>query len=219
MHTIAKDYFRAKHLLVNHRKALLDTWGIVGLSSSQPQKALPMKINVFRSYNEGTMPSKKTTKQGSPIEPFSPEEWAAIAQEIQSLPKVPWRVLSIRQPWAWLITHQIKDVENRTWNTSYRGRFLIHAGKTLDPDHKLIRDDLSEWGIAIPAKLDCGGIVGVAMLSDVITKPRSAKDDFFEGPYGFLLEDMLPLPFTPLSGKLGLFTAEYHDLDYHSPEA
>ena len=35
--------------------------------------------------------------------------------------------LSIRQPWAWLIAHGWKNIENRTWPTGYRGRFLIHA--------------------------------------------------------------------------------------------
>ncbi len=30
--------------------------------------------------------------------------------------------LSIRQPWAWLIIHACKDVENRDWPTRVRGR-------------------------------------------------------------------------------------------------
>lgn len=41
--------------------------------------------------------------------------------------------LSIRQPWAWLIVNNHKPVENRSWPTSFRGRFLVHAGKTRDP--------------------------------------------------------------------------------------
>ena len=39
--------------------------------------------------------------------------------------------LSIRQPWAWLIVHGWKDIENRTWRTRVRGRFLIHAAKGM----------------------------------------------------------------------------------------
>ena len=35
--------------------------------------------------------------------------------------------LSIRQPWAWLVAHGWKNIENRTWQTNYRGRLLIHA--------------------------------------------------------------------------------------------
>ena len=42
------------------------------------------------------------------------------------------KALSIKQPWAWAIIHAGKNVENRTWATSYRGPLLIHAGKTFD---------------------------------------------------------------------------------------
>ena len=38
------------------------------------------------------------------------------------------KAISIRQPWAWLIVNGYKDVENRIWATSLRGRVLIHAG-------------------------------------------------------------------------------------------
>lgn len=39
------------------------------------------------------------------------------------------KALSIKQPWASLIALGLKDVENRTWPTHYRGRILIHASK------------------------------------------------------------------------------------------
>jgi len=42
------------------------------------------------------------------------------------------KTLSIRQPFASLICRGIKTIENRTWNTVYRGKLLIHAsGKPL----------------------------------------------------------------------------------------
>lgn len=37
------------------------------------------------------------------------------------------KTLSIKQPWASLIAHGIKDVENRSWRTKFRGRIYIHA--------------------------------------------------------------------------------------------
>lgn len=37
------------------------------------------------------------------------------------------KALSIKQPWASLIAHGIKDIENRTWKTKFRGRIYIHA--------------------------------------------------------------------------------------------
>ena len=43
------------------------------------------------------------------------------------------KAISIKQPWASLIAHGIKDIENRTWKCpkKYLGqRVLIHAAKT-----------------------------------------------------------------------------------------
>ena len=40
------------------------------------------------------------------------------------------KTLSVKQPWASLICSGIKDIENRTWKTKFRGRVLIHAGAT-----------------------------------------------------------------------------------------
>ena len=37
------------------------------------------------------------------------------------------KALSIKQPWASLIAKGIKDVENRTWKTKFRGKVYIHA--------------------------------------------------------------------------------------------
>ncbi len=42
------------------------------------------------------------------------------------------KTLSIKQPWASLIAHGIKDVENRTWRTNFRGRIYIHASGAKD---------------------------------------------------------------------------------------
>jgi hypothetical protein len=38
------------------------------------------------------------------------------------------KALSVNQPWAWLIVHGGKYIENRTWRTTYRGPLAIHAG-------------------------------------------------------------------------------------------
>ncbi|MDR0430600.1 MAG: ASCH domain-containing protein [Tannerellaceae bacterium] len=42
------------------------------------------------------------------------------------------KTLSVRQPFAHIICAGIKDIENRTWRTNFRGRILIHAGATQD---------------------------------------------------------------------------------------
>jgi hypothetical protein len=43
------------------------------------------------------------------------------------VPGTTYRVLSIHPEWAWAIMFAGKDVENRDWPTTNRGRLLIHA--------------------------------------------------------------------------------------------
>jgi ASCH domain len=51
------------------------------------------------------------------------------------------KALSIKQPWASLIAHGIKDIENRTWKTKFRGRIFIHASAKGYSNYK----DLFNW--------------------------------------------------------------------------
>lgn len=55
-------------------------------------------------------------------------------------------VLTVFQPWAWAIISGGKNIENRGWSTTFRGRLYIHAGKKADaPDHV---DDMCEKAAA-----------------------------------------------------------------------
>ena len=116
------------------------------------------------------------------------------------------KALSIRQPWAWLITNGYKDIENRSWNTSYRGLILIHAGKQIDRDFSYdVATTILGWSNESwpsPGTFQKGGIIGCARLVDVVVQHLSP---WFEGPYGFVLTNAHPLPFVPLRGQLGLF--------------
>jgi hypothetical protein len=106
--------------------------------------------------------------------------------------------LSIRQPWAWLILHGGKDIENRTWATRFRGRFLLHVALYLAAR---IRQ-----GITLPPfeELPRGGIVGEAELVNCVSWSDSP---WFMGDYGFVLRNIKPLSFTPCRGALGIFSA------------
>lgn len=113
------------------------------------------------------------------------------------------RVLSIRQPYAWLIIAGLKPVENRTRPLRYRGPLLIHAGR------KRAATPLSEiersFGVRIPEHgLRFGGIVGIVELVDCVTAHPSR---WFEGPFGLVLRDPRPLSFIPMAGRLSLFRA------------
>jgi ASCH domain len=69
------------------------------------------------------------------------------------------KILSIRQPWAYLITQGSKEIENRSWATTYRGLFLIHASLMVDKMGCL------EHGLD-PSELQTGGVVGMAEIVD-----------------------------------------------------
>ena len=118
-------------------------------------------------------------------------------------------VLTVQQPWAWAIALGQKDVENRSWNTHYRGPVAIHAGKMVDavayefaPMHRL----LSECGIPVPRvpyTLERGAIVAVVDLVDVV--PDSKSEWAMPGFHHWVLEKArrLTKPI-PYRGGLGL---------------
>ncbi len=113
------------------------------------------------------------------------------------------KALSIRQPYAWLIVNGIKDVENRTWRTGYRGPVLIHAGKTYTKSEHA--DDFARWGInGLPRDRESmiGGIVGVATITGCVT---SSASKWWIGPVGFTVADARACPLVPCKGELGFF--------------
>jgi hypothetical protein len=117
--------------------------------------------------------------------------------------------LSIRQPWAWLIVNGHKDVENRSWPTKFRGRFLVHASATMTRgDYEACVIFISQFRTAwrLPAfdvlKAQCGGIVGAATLMDCT---RADPSPWFVGDYGFVLAKPEGRPFLRCKGRLGFF--------------
>lgn len=116
--------------------------------------------------------------------------------------------LSIQQPWAWLIVNGYKDIENRTWPTNFRGRFLIHASKRMTrADYfacKLFITGFTNLKLPPMPVLPRGGIVGEAVLLDCV---RVDHSDWFVGPFGFVLGQAKPLPFKPMKGALKFFPA------------
>lgn len=123
------------------------------------------------------------------------------------------KVLSIQQPWTWLLAHGIKDVENREWPTSYRGPVLLHAGKRLDVNtfyesgrFGTVPFDVKDVSFldTMPLRPDyeIGGVVGIATLTDVVTHSESP---WFRGTYGLVLKDAQPVEFFALRGLPGLF--------------
>jgi len=92
------------------------------------------------------------------------------------------KALSIKQPWASLIAHGIKDIENRTWRIHFRGKVYIHAsgtpavkaGKTwtiyTKEQHDLIH--LKYDALVLKSEFETSRIIGeVEIIDCVINHP------------------------------------------------
>lgn len=128
------------------------------------------------------------------------------------------KVLSVRQPWAWALIHGGKDVENRVWETKYRGPLAIHAGKRFDMNRSLW-DECSRgfWGEPYTSMAKgyngqdghvLGAIIGIVDLVDCIpdsacNSPWKADGDNF---WCWIVENPRPVEPLPMNGQLGLWT-------------
>lgn len=139
------------------------------------------------------------------------------AGRLHRVVRLPSVALTIKQPWASLIIGGGKDIENRSWPTTFRGSVLIHASKKRDNEELLSYKALREsseiqvrWNGATPkwGDVPCGGVIGVADIVDCVSESTSP---WFVGEFGFVLSNPRPLPFFECRGALGFWRCEYPD--------
>jgi len=121
------------------------------------------------------------------------------------------KALTICNPYPELILRREKRVENRDWNTHYRGWLLLHAGKSkdwMDPADYYAYPDLS-WG-AIVGRAE---IVLCLTISTIRNGPLPERllwlrtHEHVHGLY-CLVTQRLAIP-VPWKGAMGLWTV--HD--------
>ena len=140
------------------------------------------------------------------------------------------KALSLRQPWAHIVLHYGKNLENRRWNTSFRGTFLLHAAKAMTRAEYEDAEDFTAytlaWGLGARAVFGAdfrardirGALVGTARLASVIPpcvtmrdppslfREECGHDWHIPEQYAFVLEDVVawaePIPY---KGELGFF--------------
>lgn len=131
------------------------------------------------------------------------------------------KCLSVSQPYADLIIQGKKTIELRTWNTKFRGEFLVHAPLRIKTE------TCKKLGID-KENLRTGVIIGRAELYDVKVynttnelksdyNKHFASREFLDHKYGFLLKNpkelRVPIPY---KGSLGFFEARLHSkTDYN----
>jgi hypothetical protein len=124
------------------------------------------------------------------------------------------KALSIKQPWAWMIIHSGKDIENRSWHTKHRGRFLVHASKGMtrkgyaEAIHFAIQAGtlMTPWDVPSFEQLERGGIIGSVELVDSLD---TSESPWYMGEKAFLLRDPKPLAFMSYKGKLQFFETSW----------
>lgn len=180
-------------------------WGCRPHWFALPQSLRNLITSTYRPGQEITKtPSRDYIQAARQV-----QDWITINSPKPTRPMLP--ALSIRQPWAWLVVNGHKDIENRDWQTTFRGRILVHAGQTLTgPGYQEVKEFLRTNGLLTPdfpsfddMKSMTGGIVGHVRITDCVA--TSSSPWFVEGGYGFVLADAKPLPFRPWKGRLGFF--------------
>lgn len=121
------------------------------------------------------------------------------------------KAITIKQPWASLICEGIKDVENRTWKTNYRGRVLIHASGSHGKRFKVdLTDDQMKSAFSIIAKrcmfenFPFGAIIGSVEIVDCVRDHASVWAE--KGVWNWVLANAVLFPESiPCKGKLSFW--------------
>ena len=141
------------------------------------------------------------------------------------------KALSIRQPWASLIAKGIKDIENRTWKTNFRGKIYIHApAKKLTKSKYVSLIELYMIGLKderiIEAKnkhfdfndLNYSVIIGEVEIIDCVKNHNSIWADHQTGlqtkpTYNWILANPIEYihPYVDIKGKLSFWEFDKHE--------
>ena len=143
------------------------------------------------------------------------------------------KAISLTQPMAWAVFHG-KIVENRSWNTRYRGPLLIHASMKFNAEHlDWLKRNQAELGIKLPSRFYHGALLGTVSLERVMRKGSGEESvpghapsvgdqqreliclketnpeyfsPWFFGPFGFLFKDAKEFKEPVVyRGQLGIF--------------
>lgn len=87
-------------------------------------------------------------------------------------------VLTLQEPYAWLVSQGIKDVENRKWHSNFRGRVFIHSAKTFSPNYSSVEHWTgTHMGVVLPERDELaktmGRIVAVAEFDQMVFDHQS----------------------------------------------
>ena len=122
------------------------------------------------------------------------------------------KVITLKQPWATLISEGYKVYEFRSWKTNYRGEIYIHAGKGVD---KKAMEKIKHLNLEFPQSR----IVAKVILKDCIQLNKTIGKEIYNknkliygihsDGYAWLLDKVEKINCKKtINGKLGIWNLE-----------
>lgn len=152
-----------------------------------------------------------------------------FSNSLEPAHKVRCRVISLWQPWAFLVVIGAKKIETRGWDTKARGQILIHASQRFRQDQFDLcrRWPFSEY-IENIKQLERGAIIGAVDLWNTETSEACLSNmrlsesegtqeeyrfgDYSPGRYCWHLRDAIEFAKPiPCSGRQGFW---FHEIDH-----
>ncbi len=135
------------------------------------------------------------------------------------------KVLSLTEPYATLVMMGKKQVETRSWKTSYRGELYIHASSTNVPKQWRENKELMDL---VDVPLNFGNIICKCELVDCIYMTQEYVNDmkknhyqeyicgvYEAGRYAWILKNIEKIDtFIPAKGHLGIWNYEKEKIDF-----
>lgn len=131
------------------------------------------------------------------------------------------RAITIQQPWASLVIDGPKRIENRLRRTHIRDWVLVHAGASWSAardlrvfefcrHNGLLTEDVSA---VLRSSPQLGGIIGAMHIADCKSDADQlggypVNSPWFIGPYAWVIDRVVKLPFIPCKGMQGWFNVE-----------
>lgn len=121
------------------------------------------------------------------------------------------KAITIKQPWASLIVHGIKDIENRTWRINFRGRVLIHVAGKSDKEPYMIFNDAQAEAVddcimdVLRSYSQTFSIIGSVEIVDCVQNHPSIWTE--KGVYNWVLANPIIFaePIENVKGKLSFW--------------
>jgi hypothetical protein len=112
------------------------------------------------------------------------------------------KAITVRQPWAWLIIHGGKNIENRSWYSAYQGYLVIHAASKMSrSEYEDARDFVRTFDPELACKIPHHESLAYGYVLGTVQQIGCVKhhdSPWFQGEFGHVYrmpsELIVPIP-------------------------